>query len=159
MQDHGPFQPTPRRQFSLAGLLSYVLAASVYFSMIASVRPLLGEWRGPMSWWPVAATIPTAWCVLWLLYRQWRLPQALRVHYAGPVIMLCFLLPAAVVVLMIWAAELFSVRDPSLTYCLEFAALSMLIGCGLSTAVSLPAATLMLLYLCTRPAGTDDQRA
>jgi hypothetical protein len=156
MQDRPLYQQTPRRQFSLAGLLSFTLATSVYFSMIASVRPLLlAGPRGPVSWWPAAAAIPTAWCVLWALYKRWRLPHALTVHYSGPVMMLCFLLPAAAVVLMIWITH-FSMNDPSATACLGVACAGMLIACGLSAAVSLPAATLMLLYLCTRPAQPDD---
>jgi hypothetical protein len=155
MQNRELLQQTPRRQFSLAGLLSYVLAASVYFAMIASVRPLLAETPGSPGWWPAAATIPTAWCVLWALYRLWRLPQVLSVHYAGPIMVLCFLLLAAAVVLFMWVTQ-FSLRNPSLMACLEFAGGGLLIGCGLSTAASLPAATLMLLYLCTRPVRTDD---
>jgi hypothetical protein len=157
MQDPSLPHRTPRRQFTLAGLLSYMLAASVYFAMIASVRPLLVDEGGPRNWWSAAATVPTAWCVLWVLYRLWRLPQALRVHYAGPVMVLCFLLLAAAFVLFWWVTQL-SISNPSLTACLGFSAGGMLIGCGLSTAVSLPAATLMLLYLCTRPARAEDER-
>jgi hypothetical protein len=150
---------TPRRQFSLAGLLSYMLAASVYFSMIASVRPLITESpRTPMQW-PAVATIPTAWFVLWALYRRWRLPHALRVHYAGPVIVLCILLPAAVVVLAGWMIQVVMANPvatvPSFLECSWVAAAGLLIGGGLSAAVSLPAATAMLLYLCTRPVAAD----
>ncbi len=107
------------------------------------------------NWWPAAVAVVIAWCVLRLLYSLWGLPQALRVHYAGPVMALCLLGFLAILVVTIWTAR-FSLDEPPPLLCLKVAEAGVLIGCGLSTAVSLPAATLMLLYLATRPADPDD---
>ncbi len=149
---------TRRRQFTLAGLLSYMLAASVYFSMFASLPSLRAVELERQRWWPAAAAVVIAWCVLCVLYRLWRLPQAQRVHFAGPLMAICLLWLPALILIGSWAAPSSSSQSPMLL-CLETAGALLLIGCGLSTAVSLPAATLMLLYLATRPASPADDTA
>ena len=144
----------PRRQFSLAGLLSFVLAASVYFSMIASLRSVLSVRDWERHWWPILVTIPTAWCVLWLLYRRWQLRQAVMVHLSGPIMALTVVLLFSFVAILESAFTKFpddSLR--ALKESLEFTLMAALVGCGWGTAVSLPAAALMLLYLCTRTEG------
>lgn len=137
-----------RRQFTLAGLLSFFVGASVYVSMMASVLPLLLS-REPASraFRANLVTVPTAWLVLWLLYRRWRLRQAIIVHYAGPVMVTALFMLFG---LIPW----FLTRWPYVPYAGELAGdavILLLMGCGLSAAISLPAAVLMLLYLCTRP--------
>jgi hypothetical protein len=152
------FQETPRRQFTLAGLLSFMLGASVYCSMITSVIAWVPSSSRPGPVWPVVMTVLTAWCVLRWLYRRWRLPQATRVHLVGPVIVIWFLVIAGFVSLCIGLASV--ARTPPESFqavltvlgdALQFAFFMMLYACGASTAVSLPAATLMLLYLMLQP--------
>ncbi|MCE5268625.1 MAG: hypothetical protein LLG00_12135 [Planctomycetaceae bacterium] len=142
----------PRRQYTLAGLLSYMLAASVYLSMFVSVRPLLDwESRYGRSWWPGATSAAVAWLTLWFLYRRWRLPHAQRVHYAGPQIILCLLLLFWLATIGHWLVQL-SLRNPPPFECVMGTIAALLFGCGVSAAVSLPTATIMLLYLGTRSA-------
>jgi hypothetical protein len=151
--------PVPRRQFTLAGMLSYMLAVAVYCSMIAALRSLVEREFGPSRVWPVYTTIPTAWCVLWWLYRRWRLPLALKIHQAGPVIALGLLGVGFFVGIGIGIAATIGAPpgyDPAiLRNVLEAAYVAMMWACGASTAVSLPAATLMLLYLMLRPASNE----
>jgi hypothetical protein len=156
-----PVALASRRQFTLAGMLSFVLAVGVYSSMIASVRPLIGsDYDRQPTMWPVFTTILTAWCVLWWLYRKWRLPQALRVHYTGPAIVMVLLIMASPFAIL----EIASSSSPHdsglmrLLDVLEVAAGVVLYGCGVSTAVSLPVATVMLLYLMLRPAPSEETR-
>jgi hypothetical protein len=156
------FPATPRRQFTLAGMLSYGLAVGVYCSMLSSLRPLLSReyWDfGRSSIGTIYLTVPTAWCVLWWLYRRWRLPQALRVHLAGPVIAIAILGVGLCLGIMFGLFALAqSPRDFSQTGLervgdiFKVVSDALIYACGISTAVSLPAATLMLLYLMLRPA-------
>jgi hypothetical protein len=149
---------TPRRQFTLAGMLSFVLAVGVYCAMLASLRPLFSQdyWEfGRGTFWPNYTTVPTAWCVLWWLYRRWRLPQAQKVHYTGPVI--------ALVLLAVWLffaipiGIVSAIRSPPESYlaivtdALSVIFVAMLYACGVSTVVSFPAATMMLVYLMVQP--------
>jgi hypothetical protein len=153
---------SPRRQFTLAGWLSYMLAAGVYFSMLASIPPLIGWGNKIPTLWPALATIPTAWCVLWWLYRRWRLPDVMKVHYAGPLIALVVLTIVVAIGICIGIAAV--VRSPqdlvqqgpgAVLWTTVGTAGVVLYGCGMSTLISLPAATLMLLYLMLRPAASD----
>jgi hypothetical protein len=149
--DPVPVALAPRRQYTLLGMLSYMIAVAVYSSMMASLRPLFAWDEYSHSMWPVFVTIPTAWCVLWWLYRKWHLPQALRVHYVGPVIAL---VPIAIGAF----TAVVSLLRPTDTYLSELGnlmaggAMITLYACGVSAAVSLPSATVMLLYLMLRPA-------
>jgi hypothetical protein len=132
-----------------------MVAVSVYFSMMASVWPRLSwDYESPRPRvWPIVATILTAWCVLWWLYRRWRLPQAMRVHYAG-LIMATMLVVIASPFTVIEIAMSSPSGRSTLTLlgdALQVGAVVLLGGCGLSTAVSLPAASVMLLYLMLRP--------
>lgn len=157
----GP-QLSPRRQFTLAGWLSFMLAVGVYSSMVSSFRTLLERDLGPKNVWPVFATIPTAWCALWWLYRRWRLPQAQRVHTIGPLIakwILTIGVPASICVAIIYA---FRWPPPSFSEALQVAlgiavawVAFLFYACAVSAAVSLPAATVMLLYLMLRPAADE----
>jgi hypothetical protein len=158
---------TPRRQFTLAGMLSFVLAVGMYCSMLTALRPLLSDdyWDyGQGRIWPIFVTIPTAWCLLWWLYRRWRLPQALRIHYAGPVIAvsllaigLCVGLFLELAVLSQSPPDVYStvIKDGTNAFVVAFVA--MVYACGISAAVSLPAATIMLVYLMLQPA-SDSRR-
>lgn len=160
------FPATPRRQFTLAGMLSYGLAVGVYCSMLSSLRPLLSReyWdfgRGNIG--TIYLTVPTAWCVLWWLYRRWRLSQALRVHLAGPVIAiailgvgLCLGIVCGLFALALspWGSPRAGLETAGNAF--KAVALGMLYACGISSAVSLPAATVMLLYLMLRPANEGE---
>jgi hypothetical protein len=144
-------------------MLSFTLAVAVYSSMIASAWPLVhrDDWEfGRAAIWPTCTTIPTAWCLLWWLYRRWRLPHALRVHRTGPVIALwliaaglCFGVFAAVACLADLPPESPTAIANGAVEGMAVAVFVMLYACGISAAVSLPCATLMLLYLTVQPAG------
>jgi len=149
----------PRRQFTLVGLLSFALALSVYFAMMASVwSVIIACDYGPRRVWPVFATIPTAWCVLWWLYQRWQLPWALRIHYAGPVMGMVILLFGLIDIIPITIARIQSSQESNLTILedtLQKAALVILGWCGVGVALSLPAATVLLLYLTLWPAPSE----
>jgi hypothetical protein len=150
----------PRRQYTLAGMLSYMLAVGVYTSMLTTVRPVL-EWdsRPGTKIWPIFATVATAWCVLSWLYRKWRLPQARKVHYTGPVIVLALSLMASPFVIMgaIASSPSRGLSLAALGEYVQVVAFAMFYACGVSATVSLPAATLMLLYLML-PSAEDEMR-
>ena len=139
-----------RRQYSLADLFTFLLAGSVYFAMIASLGPVFNRIGGGEDWWPMLVTVPTAWCVLLLLYRRWRLPHALTVHYSGPVLAFTLLLLVSSSALIDWAFAM-PLRGFPAEYFLSGVVVAALAGFGMSSAVSLPAAAVMLLYLCTLP--------
>jgi hypothetical protein len=159
---------TPRRQFTLAGMLSFVLAVGVYCSMLTSLRPLVSRdylEYDPGPTWPIFTTVPTAWCVLWWLYRRWRLPQALRVHYAAPVVALgliaaglCAGVCVELVSLAHWPPGSDLTIDRDVGNALSTAIVAMIYACGVSTLVSLPAATIMLVYLMLPPASSQQTR-
>ena len=135
-----------QQQCTLAGLLSFTAAGSVYFSMIASLSFLFSVFPEEPRWWPVCVTVPTAWYVLWLLYRRWDLREVLRVHYTGPVLALIVDAAAAFFGLVALATQ----GLPEARQVMDFLTVVLVVilaGCGLSVAVSLPAATLMLAYL------------
>lgn len=134
-----------RRQFTLAGLLSFFLAGSVYLSMLASAGPMF-QWRSERPWWPLLVTTPTAWIILVFLYPRWGVRQALAVHFVGPVLTLSFAVPISLL------AILFGDHVDGATFCelIGMTGLAALYGCGVSTAVSLPAAVAMLVYLGAR---------
>jgi hypothetical protein len=146
-----PLPPLPHGQYSLLGLLSFMLAWSVYFSAIAVVVKTVSEnpqtppWSGMLS-------VCFAWVVLALLYRGWRLRPAWIVHCSGPVmamvVCLLLLLPFGVGAL----GDMGRRRNIGVVW--EFvtgaiAAVSALLSlaCLVSLLVSLPIATLMMLYL------------
>ena len=67
-----PLQPG---QFSLLGLLSFMLAWSIYFSTIATMAvTATGFHLRPK--WLLPLTVCCAWAVLALLYQSWRLRRA-----------------------------------------------------------------------------------
>jgi hypothetical protein len=146
---------TSRRQFTIAGMLSYTLAAALYCSTLASVRPLVDWDSRPRTVWLALTTVLTAWCVLWWLYRRWRLSQAIGVHCAGPAITLVFVAVWLLFTIPIGINS--AIRSPPES-CL--AAVSdtcrgpfvvMICVYGVSTAVSLPVATVVLLCLMLSP--------
>jgi hypothetical protein len=155
------FPATLRRQFTVAGMLSFMLAVGVYCSMLASLRPLLNRNyldSERATFWPIYATVLTAWCVLWWLYRRWRLPQALRVHYAGPLIAVLLVGIGLCLGILFGLFSIAYSRTNSLSMVLrdaedilKTAFVAMIYACGISTAVSLPAAAVMLVYLMLLP--------
>ena len=89
--------PTPlaHGQFSLLGLLSFMLAWSVYFSALAAAVAMTRQ-RNPLPMWSGMLTFCVAWGVLALLYWSWRLRDVLLLH--------CFL--PAVTILALWMPSL-----------------------------------------------------
>jgi hypothetical protein len=84
------------RQFSLAGMLSVVLACAVYLGVLRITAEYLSSFNGPdygvvdrppYGWVPLI-TVVVSWAALWAIYHYWELRPALRVHYAGPVVFL-----------------------------------------------------------------------
>jgi hypothetical protein len=86
MNEEVPRQYAPR-QFSLAGLLSFVLACAFYFGLLRETVTSLGEPGNTIrtSPWQLIATIVISWGGLLALYRCWKLNAALVIHYTGPV--------------------------------------------------------------------------
>jgi hypothetical protein len=83
-------QPLQPGQFSLLGLLSFMFAWSIYFSMIAV---LAARFRQPdrLPIWLDIVIFYVAWVVLALLYWSWRLRRTLVIHCFFPLatILLC----------------------------------------------------------------------
>ncbi|MEN6493384.1 MAG: hypothetical protein ABFD16_03755 [Thermoguttaceae bacterium] len=131
-----------RRQFTLAGWHSFLLAGAVYFALLASVGPLFSATGREPKWWPTVATTLTAWGVLWFLYYRWRLRQALIVHFFGPMVVWGLALTASVIRLFWW---LFSTGAPPITGFLLAIGAMVVLGCGLSTLISFPYAVMILV--------------
>ena len=69
-----PAGPLAARQFSLAGLLSFVLACAVYFGVVSETTRFFRYFvRGPIDEWRPIFTIILGWGLLWAIYRAWRL--------------------------------------------------------------------------------------
>jgi hypothetical protein len=138
----------PRRRFTPAGFISFLLAVAAYsFLVVTLSRPLTTPCveREDVAW-PVIAMIPVTWCLLWWLYQRWRLPNALWVHFAGLIAGMLSLVASVILGLLP-----FRFTDiPTVAFVV------MLLACLMSTAASLPAATLMLLYLMFRPSSKSD---
>ncbi len=144
-----PLQPG---QFSLLGLLSFVLAWSVYFSTIAvaSKNLPLGAYRewepGRLPQWLCLVILAAAWFTLAALYRAWRLRPVLAAQCWSPLIVVVSL--AAVLGLI----ALFGEGHVEVTWPVAkkvAAALWALISmiCFFTTLITLPLASLMLLCL------------
>jgi hypothetical protein len=95
MAEQTSAEPKCPRQFTLGGLMLFVVAWCAYFSVVAAVKPLLGDsfptYTGyeptnpPNNGWVVATTIVGCWILLLSLYRRWGLRLAVKVHYGLPV--------------------------------------------------------------------------
>ena len=74
------------RQFSLAGLLSFVLACGLYFGLLTVSFGSPGGLADidRVFPWRLIWTIVISWGGLWALYRYWKLKAALAIHYTGP---------------------------------------------------------------------------
>ena len=85
--DNEVSRPCAPRQFSLAGLLSFVLACGLYFGLLTTtvgswneeLRFSSGDFPGRLIW-----TIVIGWGGLLVLYCCWKLKAALTVHFIGP---------------------------------------------------------------------------
>jgi hypothetical protein len=145
--DRTPPEPLPRGQFSLLGLMSFVLAWSVYFSAVAVCAQIFELLGGPwerghkfLPLWLVLVIFLFAWAVLALLYRAWRLRPVLIAHCLGPVITLgagC----------LIGLADLYVNRPPGTWRLLANAATYAAMVFFFATMITLPLATLMMLCL------------
>lgn len=147
------------RQFGMRGLLSFMLACSLYLALIVALRDLF-RWGDPWSRYPfpiaAAAVIPVVWFALWWLYWRWGLRHAIIVHAAGPILFGGFVIVAslfAVLVILNDALAHGTQLRPDLDELRDFGnlvVLSLYYGCTVSTLVSFPAAIVMLLYLATK---------
>jgi hypothetical protein len=136
-----PLQPG---QFSLLGLLSFMLAWSIYFSMIATfavvVAPTRGHAHGSLPLW--RALVPcVAWVTMALLYQSWGLRRALIVHCFVPVVVAGLLLVPAL-------ALLGDILHGTTEHIPPVGALfvGVCLICYASVLISLPVATAILLY-------------
>ncbi|MGD0901107.1 MAG: hypothetical protein ABR915_25025 [Thermoguttaceae bacterium] len=138
--------PEPRRprQFTLGGLMSFVVGWSAYCSTLAAVRPFV---ENGYSWdanyrqangWAIGTTVAACWIVLWFLYRRWGLRHALRIHYAGPIIFT----PLSLLLLF------GGVPDP-----IVFPLVAAVYGCFVSIVIGFPIAVIMLFFVSTGVSG------
>ena len=145
-----PPPPLPHGQYSLLGLLSFMLAWSVYFSAIAVVVKTVSE-NPPAPPWLGMLSVCFAWVVLALLYRGWHLRPAWIVHSGGPimamVVCLLMLLPFGVGALQTWHGVGTLASFGSSSRAVEAISVVIALACLVSLLVSLPIATLMLAYL------------
>lgn len=135
-----PLQPG---QFSLLGLLSFMLAWSIYFSTIATMAvTATGFHLRPK--WLLPLTVCCAWAVLALLYQSWRLRRTLALH--------CYL--TAVFFLMILMLDGAWIARRRSGWEIVHAVLGIVVAAILwGLLVSLPVATLMLLFRLLRRRG------
>ena len=147
------FSPEPRqpRQFTLAGLMSFVVGWSAYCSVIAATW----SWVGSNYWldeddrrpnrWLMGVTVAGCWVLLWFLYRRWGLRHALKVHCAGPMI---FTLLSALlgVVGALGALSNGGAMDAVIVVCLA-PLLGALYGCFISILIGFPIAVIMLFFV------------
>ena len=137
------------RQFTLGGLMSFVVGWSAYCSVIATVWSWLEsdfsldeEYRRP-SGWLMGVTVAACWIVLWLLYRRWGLRHALRIHYTGPIIFT----PLAALVSLAGILGALGDRhtiDPTFFFAPLLVALY---GCLISIVIGFPIAVIMLFFV------------
>lgn len=150
MTEH--LSPEPRRpwQFTLGGLMSFVVGWSAYCSVIATTWPLVRnndawdeDYRRPNAWL-IGATVAGCWIVLWFLYRCWGLRHALKVHYAGPIIFT--------------PLSLFLVCGGVMNPIFLLPLLAALYGCCVSILIGFPIAVIMLFFV-VPPSGRSAREA
>ena len=131
-----------RGQFSLLGLLSFMLAWSLFFSALAAALAMVRHDK-PLAPWSGMLTFCVAWVVLALLYWSWRLRNVLLLHCILP----------AVATLLVWLPSLGVVGEMLNGHVVRFwptarlDSMAMSGACFLSLLASLPVATLQLLYM------------
>ncbi|MGO8690457.1 MAG: hypothetical protein ACLQLG_12615 [Thermoguttaceae bacterium] len=136
MTDNDSLPPLSRGQFSLLGLLSFMLAWGLYFSAVAA---LWAMWRTshPLPEWLGIVTFFFAWTMLGLLYWSWRVRYVLIVHCFGPIVAaVYFLLPML-------AAFRYAPSGWHVAGAILWITSVICLG---SLTVSLPVASLVLLY-------------
>jgi hypothetical protein len=150
---------TAGRQFGLRGLLSFMLACSLYLALIVVLRDLY-LWGNSWTRYPfpygAAVLIPMVWFAFWWLYRKWGLRHAIIVHVSGPIIFLgLVLLFGGIAILVTIACAFVDDRPPRPDIADVFDVggvllLSLYYGSTVSTLVSFPASIAMLLHLATK---------
>jgi hypothetical protein len=136
MPDDRSPQPLQPGQFSLLGLLSFMLAWCIYFSTLATFVVTVTGLR-PLPWrWLIPLTACVAWVALALLYRSWRLRRALAIHYKLPIAFL-------IMFFLLDGAEIIHSRSGWAT--VHAVVIMMFLAILWGVLVSLPIATLMLL--------------
>jgi hypothetical protein len=141
MREHASGRRGRPWQFTLGGLMSFVVGWSAYFSVIgmgcrflADLSPEDGALL-PSDAWSMGATTAGCWIVLWLLYRSWGLRQALRIHYAGPMIFA----PLSLLIMILS-------RGPGLEPIVAVPLAGVLYVCLVSILFGFPIATIMLFF-------------
>jgi hypothetical protein len=85
-------EPSSPQQFSLAGLMTFMLACAVYFGMLAATPDYFDYLSQPDAKFPMGQrtrifiTILFIWGLLWPIYRSWHLRHAQTIHFAGPAV-------------------------------------------------------------------------
>ena len=137
----------PPWQFSLAGLLSFVLASAIYFGVVSvsfgSPRAL-GDVTGERVFVDMGrdfpsrliATIVLGWGGLLALYCSWRLKAALVIHFSGPVAFGVLALVALALSLPVYTIKV----------SVQISLYLLLYGPFISVLFGFPVAVLMLIY-------------
>jgi len=130
-------QPYASRQFSLAGLLSFVLACAIYFGLLSTTAAVLGERYFTIyaSPWRLFGTVVISWAALFALYRCWKLKGAVTIHYTGPITCGIVALAALAICLLTDAREPIGVFLVVLMY-----------GPFISVLFGFPVVVVMLIY-------------
>jgi len=135
-----------------------MLATSVYFALLASLKAFETNWpiaHGELPPWRASGSVLAAWVVLWRLYQAWRLPQAEMVHVAGPVLMsalwVLFMVGTLLRPLVDPAAQIDAQTTPQ--YWVDAGLICLLVGTEVGSLVSFPMATLMLAIRLYVPVG------
>jgi hypothetical protein len=90
-------------QFSLRGLLWFMLVASAYFSQFPAMAQMATVRRDPWddpAGWRFMATAVVTWTLLAIFYRNRRVRGMMVAHCAGPVAVLSYLFIALLVLLV-----------------------------------------------------------
>ena len=123
------------RQFSLRGLLWFVVACSAYLSQfqpdLFTSSPLGDGWE--QVGWHGVSTVMVPWLLLAAFYVRTRLHPAFAVHCAGPVL-------ALTITMLLVISEPDEFRNPGKN--LGMAPVS---GCFVSTTISFPVSVLMMV--------------
>ncbi len=147
----------PERQFNTRDLLAFVFGFGVFFAVIVSLRAACGPRWGPRAL-PPDVTIPVSWAIYFVMYHRWGPRQALPVLYSGPLIVFGV---GGIVGTLATLSSLDPVRDhvTGLSDLLETGRFALLLGFGLGSMVSFPAAVLMRLYLLVQPLPEQYERS
>ena len=129
------------RQFSLRGLLWFVVACSAYFSQFRSdlftSSPLGDGWE--RVGWHGVSRVMVPWLLVAAFYVRTRLRAAFAVHCTGPVL-------AFTITMLLLITEPDRFRNGSMTL-----GMGPVFGCLVSTTISFPVSVLMMVIPAISP--------